>query len=153
MRRQVDVERKLTAMPGMRFALTRWRSGMDSNRRFRPVQAKVATSYPFRFSPLARASADGENETGREPAISMRNQRDRQFESTLLHHPVSRFPDTSENCSKSARVHAICDARGPGESLSWRKSPESVETYPSVICLGPQIVALDSPRRTGLPRA
>jgi hypothetical protein len=69
---------------------TAWWSRVDSNRRFRPVQAKVATSYPFRFSPLARASADGENETGRERPISMRNQRDRQFESTLLHQTVIR---------------------------------------------------------------
>ena len=31
-------------------------------------------------------SADGENETGREPAMSISNQRDRQFESTPLRH-------------------------------------------------------------------
>jgi len=106
-RRWLQVEVKQRGLPAVcleawhRFAMTRWRSGMDSNRRFRHVQAKVATSYLFSFSPLARASADGENETGREPAISMRNQRDRQFESTLLHHSVHRFLHFLENRPKS----------------------------------------------------
>src|SRR6516225_11435901 len=52
------------------------------------------------LSPLAPVSADGENETGREPAMSISNQRDRQFESTPLHHPVHQFLYFSENRSK-----------------------------------------------------
>jgi hypothetical protein len=40
-------------------------------------------------SPLAPVSADGDSETGRERAISIRNQRDWQFESTPLRQRVS----------------------------------------------------------------
>jgi hypothetical protein len=37
----------------------------------------------------------------------------REFKSTLLHHPVSRFSDIAENRSKSAPVRAICDQARP----------------------------------------
>jgi hypothetical protein len=50
----------------------------------------------------------GEREVA-EKALSPLNQRDREFESISLHHPVSKFSDISENRSKSARLHAICD--------------------------------------------
>ena len=35
--------------------------------------------------------------------------------------------------------------RGPRESLCRPESVESGETYPGAICLGPQIIAIDSP--------
>jgi hypothetical protein len=45
-------------------------------------------------------------------------------------------------CARFAIMH------GPGESLGRRKSSESAETYPGAICIGPQIIAFDSLRRS-----
>jgi class 3 adenylate cyclase len=50
--------------------------------------SESSRSLSVPLSPLAPVSADGENETGREPAMSISNQRDRQFESTPLRHTV-----------------------------------------------------------------
>jgi hypothetical protein len=46
------------------------------------------------------------------------NNRNRQFESILLRHPVTQFSDFSENRSKSARVRAISYQRMDRESGS-----------------------------------
>jgi hypothetical protein len=39
----------------------------------------------------------------------VRNEGSQRFKSAPLGHPVIQFSDISENCSKSARVRAICD--------------------------------------------
>jgi hypothetical protein len=40
----------------------------------------------------------------------------RQFKSTLLHHPISRFSDISENRSKTTRVRAIYECARTGRT-------------------------------------
>ena len=52
----------------------------------------------------------------------------------------------SENRSKSARVRAIRDHARTRRISRRAESPESGETYPGAICLGPRIIAVDSPR-------
>ena len=77
----------------------------------------------------------------------------RQFKSILLHTSVSGVSDISENRSKSARARAICDHPRTRRISPSTRMPESGETYPGAICLGPRIIAVNSPadrtRRTG----
>ena len=61
--------------------------------------------------------------------------RGRGFKSALLHHPVSRFSDITENRSKSARVRArFAITRGPGECLRVGPNRQNrPKTYPGAI--------------------
>jgi hypothetical protein len=49
----------------------------------------------------------------------------RQFKSTLLHHPVYRYSDISENRSKFARVRAICDRWRTWRAALFQRFAES----------------------------
>jgi hypothetical protein len=51
----------------------------------------------------------------------------REFKSLLLHHPVSKFSDISENPSKSARVRAICDCGMDAENALGGPNPQSLQ--------------------------
>jgi len=54
---------------------------------------------------------------------------------------------TSGRIDQNRRVCArFTITRGPGEPFRRRKSPESAKTYPGAICLGPQVIAIHSPR-------
>jgi hypothetical protein len=55
---------KTGTVPGMRFALTRWRSKVDSNCRSRWFLIEIAGSLPVSFSPSALARANGEKRNG-----------------------------------------------------------------------------------------
>src|SRR5262249_37756195 len=63
------------------------------------------------LSPLAPVSADGENETGREPPMSISNQRDRQFESTPLRQAVCDVADSPRPRAKSPRMRGFRSRR------------------------------------------
>jgi len=70
------------------------------SRRMRGDNA-LSSSAALIFCKLVANSADNFAMKGR--------RRGRQFKSTLLHHPVSRFSEIPENRSKSARARAIRD--------------------------------------------
>ena len=71
--------------------------------------------------------------------------RGRGFKSALLHISVSRVSDIAENRSKSARVRAICDSADPETASLHRQSRKSANFSLGAICLGPRIIAIDSP--------
>jgi|HubBroStandDraft_4_1064222.scaffolds.fasta_scaffold410539_1 hypothetical protein len=70
----------------------------------------------------------------------------REFKSNADNSAVFKISAISENRSKSARVRAICDRAWTQRARSLRGTwPKSANFSLGAICLGPRIIALDSP--------